>query len=279
MRRIIKTTLLLLFLVNFSGGCGGNQPVKPPTLQGEAARHTAAFARNMKLGRYTLALSDAEMALAINRMLDRGDRVAVSLNNLGTVQERLGFLKKAEASYEESVGLSRKSGEEMILGVALNNLAGMIVESDAAEAESLAREAERLGAEGSWPGIRARAVHNRARAALERGAIDESRALCDQALALAVSVNEMGTRAACLVTLGRIEASRGDNAAAIRFVEEALAIDRDLEDPYAIALDYTRLAEIQEVSGDEAGAAASRKKAGEIFFILGIGKEELRITN
>jgi tetratricopeptide (TPR) repeat protein len=227
----------------------------------------------MKLGRYTLALSDAEKALAVNRMLDRNDQVAISLNNLGTVQERLGDLKEAEASYEEAVALSRKTGEERVLAIALNNLAGMIIASDAAKAETLAGEAGRIGKKGSWPGIRARAAHNRARAALKRGAVDESRALCDEALALAANANERGTRAACLVTLGRIEASSGDNAAAVRLVEEALAIDRDLEDPYAIALDYTRLAEIQRMSGDEAGAEASLEKAGEIFKILGIGKE------
>jgi len=272
MRDILKTTWLFLFLVYLSGGCGGNQPVKAPTLQDEAARYMTAFSRDMKLGRYTLALSDAEKALAVSRILDRNEQVAVSLNNLGTVQERLGVFEKAEASYKESVTLSRKTGEKRILGVALNNLAGMIVEFDAAKAESLAREAERIGTEGSWIGIRARAVHNRARAALERGAADESRALCEETLALAANSDERGIRAACLVTLGRLEAGRGNKTAAVKYVEEALAIDRDLEDPYAIALDYTRLAQIQKMSGDETGAAASNKKAREILDILGIGK-------
>jgi len=267
-----KTTALLFLLAFLSGSCGSSRPVKAPSLREEADRYTAAFSREMKMGRYAAALADAERALAVNTILDRDDRMAVSHNNLGAIQERMGMFQEAEASFMKAVSLAKKSGNGPILGVAVNNLAASKLHTDVSAAQDLASQARRLGDEGSWPGIQARAVHVLARAALKQGAIDQSRDLCEEGLSLLGESGDRSARAAILITRGRAEAASGDYVKAIKFAAKALAIDRDLEDPYAIAQDHARLAEIYQMSGNTAKAADSREKAGKIFKILGVGE-------
>lgn len=262
--------LICIVITVISGGCSGNRPLKEPTLVNEAARHAGSFERNMRLGRYHLALSDAERALSVNRILDREDPMAVALNNLGTVQDRLLMTEKASASYNEAMEISRRTGADKILAVSLNNMASMLVEKDSTKAESLALEAYEIGRENVWKDVMARAVHIKARVALEKNAADKSAKLCREALAYALDANESSVRAACLITLSRARALEGDYDAALKLVEEALAIDRDRADPYAIAMDYSRLSEIQELTGDEKAARKSRHKAEKIFEILGV---------
>ena len=269
-RATIPVGLIIMALI---GGCAVSRPLGEPTLMDEANRYAAAFKRDMKLGRYSQALSDARRALEVNRILDREVQIAVSLNNLGTVQERLR-LSEAAASYREAVELSRKAGDVRVLAVSLNNFSGMVVEFDPEEAEIQALEAFEIGRTRSWTDVKARALHTRARAALTRGDVKEGRALCTEALAHASTLNGKGIRAACLVTLGRVEALAGNTTAAVNLVEKALVIDRDLADPYPIAMDYIRLAEIQDMAGDTESAGISRGKAEGILRILGISGTE-----
>lgn len=269
-----KTTALLFLLTFVSGSCGSNRPVKVPSLRDEADRYTAAFSREMKMGRYAAALADAERALAVNTILDRDDRMAVSHNNLGAIQERMGMFREAEASFMKAVYLAKKSGNAPMLGVALNNLAGTTLHTDVSAAQDLASQARRLGDEGQWSGIQARAVHVLARAALKQGATDRSRKLCEKGLSLVGESGDRGARAAILITRGRAEAASGNYVKAIKFAAEGLAIDRVLEDPYAIAQDHARLAEIYQMSGDTTMAADSREKAEKILEILGLGTTE-----
>lgn len=262
-----------LILTILSGGCSANRPLKETTLVDKAVRYTAAFKRDMRLGRYQLALSDARRALEIYRILDRDDRIALSLNNLGTVQERLGMVGKAADSYNEAIEISRKSGTARTLAASLNNMAGMIAETDPENARLLAGEAHEIGLRRSWEDVMARALHTRARAALGSGSLDEGRDWCDKALNLASKADQKSTVAASLVTMGMIESLAGNTTAAVKSVEKALVIDRQLSDPYAIAMDYTRLAEIQNRAGDLKGAATSKKKADRILHLLGTGSD------
>lgn len=266
LRSIIPIGLILTIL---SGGCGANRPLKKATLVDVGVRYTAAFERDMRLGRYQLALSDARKALETYRILDRDKRVALSVNNLGTVQERLGMVGEAAASYNEAIEISRKTDTARTLAISLNNLAGMIADDDPENARLLAGEAHEIGLKRSWEDVMARALHTRARAALGNGSLDEGRVWCDKALDLASKANQKSTVAASLVTMGRIESLTGNTAAAVKSVEKALAIDRQLADPYAIAMDYTRLAEIQNRAGDVKAAGISRGKADRILRLLG----------
>jgi tetratricopeptide (TPR) repeat protein len=147
----------------------------------------------------------------------------------------------------------------------------MISENDPESARLLAGEAHEIGLRRSWEDVMARALHSRARAALESGSPGEGRDWCDKAMALASKANQRSTVAASLVTMGRIESLAGNTAAAVKSVERALAIDRQLADPYAIAMDYARLAEIQNRSGDVKAAGISRTKADRILRLLGTG--------
>lgn len=260
-----------LILAILSGGCSANRPLKETTLVDKGVSYTAAFKRDMRLGRYQLALSDARKALEIYRILDRDDQIALSANNLGTVQERLGMLGKAADSYKEAIEISRKADTARTLAVSLNNMAGMIAETDPENARLLAGEAHEIGLRRSWEDVMARALHTRARAALGSGSLEEGRVWCDKALDLASKANQKRTVAASLVTKGRIESLTGNTAAAVKSVEKALAMDRQSADPYAIAMDYARLAEIQNRAGDVKAAGISRGKADRILRLLGTG--------
>ncbi|MGD8352946.1 MAG: tetratricopeptide repeat protein [Pseudomonadota bacterium] len=269
-----QMVLFSLFLMLATAGCGANRPVKETTLTDKMISSLAAFERDMALGRYQLALADARKAVDISRVLDRDEETALTLNNLGTVQQRIGMVEAAAGSYGESVALSKKTGSDRILAASLNNLAGIVVVDDPDKARVLALEAYELGRSRSWQRVMARALHTRARADLQEGALDDGREWCGRALDLANRANEKSTVAAVKVTLARIESIAGNDAVAIRLVQEALAIDRELADPYAIAMDYMRLAEIQTRAGDETGAETSREKARRILDILGIGGEK-----
>lgn len=273
-RAVLFIVLLTGACVFLSGACGVNRPLKEATLVDEALRYGTSFERNMQLGRYQPALSDARKALTVNRILDRDDQIAVSLNNQGVVFWRLGMKPEATASFMEAAAISKIANADKTLAVSLNNLGQIVVETDAVKARLLALEAFEIGKSRSSSGIMARAVHIQARAAFLSGDDAQCRRLCEEALALAKDAGDRGVRAACLVTLGRLEASEGNNGTAVKLVGDALAIDRQRADPYAIAMDYWRLARIHEIAGDEKAADMSLEKAEEIFQILGIKAPE-----
>jgi len=270
MRKLRVNLLVVAVLGAFASGCAANKPLPEPSLAQEAIGHTVSFERNMKLGRYLLALSDARKALDVSRILDRDDLVALSLNNLGAAQERVGSAPAAALSYREGIRISEGTGAQRTLAVSLNNLAGLIVETDPEKARDLASEALEIGRSRSWEDVMARALNTQARAALNKGDAGEALALCDAALEMAAKANGNRIRAAGLITRARIEAMTGDFKAAVGSAEEGLALDRALADPYAIALDHVRLAEIYSGAGDEGAAAVSREKAARIFRILGV---------
>jgi tetratricopeptide (TPR) repeat protein len=264
MKRPLILVFLLTIVVFFASACVGSRPLKKETLADEASRYTASFQRSMHLAHYHAAMSDALRALEVARILDRKELIAFSLNNLGAAQERLELTVEAENSYGGAVNLSRGSDLPRILAASLNNLAGLVVEKDPGKSETLALESLEIGRQHSWMGVMARAFHNRARAALQGGEVQVAVELGRKALDHASTADEQGTRAAVLVTLGRAEGAMGDPSAGIRLIEEALIIDRELQDPNAIAMDYTRLAEIQEMAGKADDARSSRQKAQEI---------------
>jgi tetratricopeptide (TPR) repeat protein len=269
MTRTVYLIITAILLVSLAG-CGGNKQVRQPTLEDEALRYSTRFQRDFSLGRYGLALNDAHQALEIYRSLDRDRDTAVSLNNLGVVQERLGMRDEAEAAYREALSLARSADDMRTVSSALNNLAGMLADRGTAEAVDLAEEARTIARDQGWTEAEGRAVHTLAVVSLEAGDVKRAEELGRQALKLTASSGGGGSEAACLVTLARISALSDDLDAALEQINQALAIDRDRGDPYAIAMDYRAKAFVQDLARDMEGAEESLEKSEKIMEFLGI---------
>ncbi len=269
MTRTWYLTITALLLVSMAG-CGGNRQVRQPTLEDEALRYSTRFQKDFSLGRYGLALNDAQQAVEIYRSLDRDRETAISLNNLGVVQERLGMKDEAEAAYREALSLARFADDLRTVSSALNNLAGMFADSGAAEAVDLAKEAIGIARDKGWTEVEGRAVHTLAVVSLEAGDMRRAEELGRQALKLTAGKGGGGSEAACLATLARISALSDDFNAAMEQINQAIAIDRDRGDPYAIAMNYRTKAFIQDLTRDMEGAEESLEKAEGIMMFLGL---------
>jgi tetratricopeptide (TPR) repeat protein len=251
-------------------GCGGNKQVRQPTLEDEALRYSTRFQNDFSLGRYGLALDDAQQAIDIYRSLDRDRDTAVSLNNLGVIQERLGMRDEAEAAYREALSLARSADDMRTVSSVLNNLAGMLADSGTVEVVDLAKEAMTIAQDNGWTEAEGRAVHTLAVVSLGAGDMKRAEELGRQALMLTASAGGGGSEAACLATLARISALSDDFNTAMEQINQAIAIDRDRGDPYAIAMDYRTRAFIQDLTRDMEGAEESLEKAETIMTFLGL---------
>jgi predicted ATPase/DNA-binding XRE family transcriptional regulator len=149
-----------------------------------------------------------------------------------------GFLASAQYNFEqatrwldESLKLSRRNGERVMIGVTLNAL-GMAETSrgDYERAESVLREAvaifEELG-DRRRAGV---AFQNLALAALFRGDAESAQALAMEALSLVRTEGDQWNLGISLATLGLALSRRGEYRHAEALCDEACAAFRDLDD-------------------------------------------------
>ncbi|TNF50562.1 tetratricopeptide repeat protein [bacterium] len=274
MKRALHLTITAVILIAVSG-CGSNKQVRQSTLEDEALRYSTRFQKDFSLGRYGLALNDAQQAVQIYRSLDRDRDTAISLNNLGVIQERLGRKEEAEAAYREALSLARSADDARTVVSALNNLAGMLADGGTAEAVDLANEAMTIARDKGWTEAEGRAVHTLAMISLGAGDMKRAEELGRQALKLTAGTGGGGSEAACLATLARISALSDDFDTAMEQINGAIAIDRDRGDPYAIAMDYRTKAFVQDLTRDMEGAEESLEKAEGIMEFLGLEGGEI----
>ena len=272
MRRTAFSCGVVVLLAVFLSGCMGNQPVKSPTLEDEARTYSRRYSENFYMGRYRQAISDAARSLEIYRALDMERETAISLNNLGAVQDRLGMLDQAIVSYREAIALSRENDDPLTLAPALNNLAVTLAPTDQATAAALAGEARALASARGLNLAEARSLRTLATISLASGDFNGAEEFCRQALALSGGPGGESIRAACFATLGRLLARSGDHEAGLESVRSGLAIDRKRGDPFSIARDYQAMAEVQDAMHDMDGAEKSLEKAESILMFLGINR-------
>ena len=270
MKRAAVFSGIVAFLVIFLSGCMGNRPVKRPALEDEARTYARRYDEDFYLGRYHQAIRDAVRSLAVYRALDLDRQTAISLNNLGAVQDRLGKVDKAIGSYREAIALSRDLNDVSTLTAALNNLAGTIAATNPVQAAALANEARDIASDRGQTIVEARALSVLASIAFASDDLGGAATLCRQALELSAGAGGEGVRAACLARLGRLLARTGNPEAGLESVKSGLAIDRKRGDPFSIARDYQAMAEVLDALHDLEGAEKSLEKAEDILRFLGI---------
>jgi predicted ATPase/class 3 adenylate cyclase len=184
-----------------------------------------------------------EEALEVAREL--GDERAISgvLQNLGEVRSSQGDHERALAHYEEAVALRRKLGDSLLVTDAVHNLGwAAFVAGDAARARTAFEESEVLARELGETLHTAEALKMLGELDLLEGDVDRAEERIQASLAIYTKVEADRDRAACLLALGGVAASRGlhDEAAHLFGAAEGLRGDASLEAPERAVVDRFR---------------------------------------
>lgn len=171
------------------------------------------------------ALRYYTMALEIYRRREFTSGIAGCLLNIGTIQQELGRLDEALASYLEARNMTEKLGDRYLLSI-LHNDIGAVELAQGRYAEAI-------------------------------GEFQTAKAICEadgRSQGLVVS----------LVKLGEATAQQGQHRASIAFYEEALPLAEKIEDRAMVAEIHRALAGERESLGDLAGALAELRLHGDL---------------
>jgi non-specific serine/threonine protein kinase len=152
---------------------------------------------------------------------------AKALRAVGALAWTRGDYRRAEEAFEESLALSRESGDRRTIARALNGLG------------SVARD---------------RGDYARARTFLEESLALWRRLGNDEGIGLA------------LQNLGNVAFYQGDYPRAVEFYEESLALYREMGERHASAISLNNLGEVARIRGDYARAAELGKESLRVFW-------------
>jgi DNA-binding NtrC family response regulator len=221
-----------------------------------------------------------EEARSRYRRLGAEDRVAAAENNLGLVCTGLGEWDAARAHFAEAIGITRRHGSTDLLGNRLVNLGVLETKLGAWDRAGATLEEARECFERSGN------PHHRAMIALALGHLarltrrfDDAARLLGEGLAQALAQRQLREEAVAREFLGDLALDKGDVRQAWQGYRAALA----LADRLAPALDLEveilhRLARVQVMTGDLAGAQKSLARARSASAKLDDPYEEARIA-
>lgn len=157
---------------------------------------------------------------------DRG-RVALTLNNLGTLEQETGNLAGARKSFEEALAVFREIGARRVEGMAMGNIANVAMDQgDLNVAVSGFRDALRIAREvGDRPAV-GRNLNNLGVALWQLGDLPEARTTLIEALTAARASGSKNIEAVVLIGVGDLLLEQGRLAEAQSRYEEALTITR-----------------------------------------------------
>ncbi|HEX5718318.1 MAG TPA: CHAT domain-containing tetratricopeptide repeat protein [Thermoanaerobaculia bacterium] len=182
-------------------------------------------------GRYDEAAALFDRALALPQ--DPNER-AKALLNRGYLHRDLGEVDRARERFNAAVALSRQAKDQDNEAKALNAL-GVLAQDEGRPAAAL--EPLRAAFALRSPGTRGQANTLNALGVSYRqlGRLDDARRAYAEALAIFRKLGDAREQARCLGNLGRLEATLGDDAAALDHLDGALRFFQTLADPPAEA--------------------------------------------
>jgi ATP/maltotriose-dependent transcriptional regulator MalT/DNA-binding SARP family transcriptional activator len=202
----------------------------------------------LRLGRFEEAIADLEAAKSVYQRIGSSD-LSYPLSSLGEIRRERGDLALARAAYEEAVALAEESGDLQSLVPALAGLARVLAAEDPEGAAALAERAVSFG-----PGMGlVEALLASAVVALAAGESERAAGFAAEAEAAARARRDRAGLAEAL-ELGALASP--DPAAALDRAEQALAVWRDVQDPFGAARAQLLLARLL---GAERGRGPARE--------------------
>ena len=204
-----------------------------------------------------------EEARSRYRRLRAEDRVAAAENNLGLVCTGLGEWDAARAHFAEAIAITRRHGNAEVLGYRLKNLGVLETKMGAWDRAKATLEEARDCFD------RADDRRHRATIALALGHLarltrrfEDAAQLLGEGLAQALAQRQLREEAVAREFLGDLALDRGDVRQAWQGYRAALAVADRLKPALDLEVEILhRLARVQVMTGDPAGAAKSLARA------------------
>jgi Tfp pilus assembly protein PilF len=252
----------LLWAVVLLAACSAPPPASAPP-SGEVAvveanRRADAYLRS---GNLEGAARYYREAIRLAQSVEAAEGIAANAINLSIVYQRLGKLDDARASLAPLYEQSRLSfSADRLAQAALRHSVLDLEERRLASSnEWVDRAASLCGQRGC---ALAGAIHNvKGQLALEAGRPDLAAASAKAALNASRASGDRAEAANALRLLGVTAIRAGDAGPATGYLEEALAIDRDLAAPRKIYLDLIGLGRASALRGDRGAARSFYERA------------------
>lgn len=248
----------------FLAGCVAPPPAGPPP-SGEAAvieanRRADVYLRS---GDLEGAARQYREAVRVARSVEDAEGIATNAINLSIVYQRLGRPEDARASLAIVLEGGRLgfSGERMAQAALRRSVLDLEERRFAGAGEWLERAAAYCGRGCS---VSAAIQNVRGQLALEAGRPDQAAASARAALGASRASGDRAETANALRLLGATAIRAGDAGAAIGYLGEALAIDRELAAPRKIYLDLIALGRANALRGDRAAARSFYERASAV---------------
>ena len=268
MLHVASGTLMRLRLFSPVLGCAllvacSQPPVKPApegtTAVIDANRRADTYFRNGNLSnaaRYYLE------AIRLAQAIEDADGIAANAVNLSIVYQKMGKYAQARASLALILEQQGKLTfpRERLAQAALRRAVLDVDERQFASAADWIEQAANYCSQTNCP--LAAGIHNvRGQLALEAGQIDAATASANAALSASRGTGDRAETGHALRLLGLAAMGKGDAAAALGFLEQALVIDRELALPRKIYLDLIGLGHAKASSGERDAARAYYERA------------------
>jgi tetratricopeptide (TPR) repeat protein len=258
---LLRTAALL---PAFLAACVAPPPASPPP-SGEAAVIEANRRADVYLrgGDLEGAARQYREAVRLARSVEDAEGIAANAINLSIVYQRLGRREDARASLAIVLEGGRLgfSGERMAQAALRRSVLDMEERRFAGAGEWLERAAAYCGRGCS---VSAAIQNVRGQLALEAERPDQAAASARAALGASRASGDRAEAANALRLLGAAAIRTGDAGAAIGYLGEALAIDRELAAPRKIYLDLIALGRANALRGDRAAARSFYERASAV---------------
>lgn len=181
-------------------------------------------------GDFEGAIARMEQALTLSRQSGHWQNEGTALNNLGVIATDQGHYAQADAYYREAMAIYRQTGDRWNQGKILGNHGGVFIDlGDYAAAEAHITEAAHIFEAVGDHRARSHQLTDLSLLAHYRGDDETALARGHQALDLALAVDEWPGQANAWLKLGHARLGLGQVAAAKAAYQQALDIERRLE--------------------------------------------------
>ena len=241
--------------------CVAPPPATPPSA-GEAAmidanRRADAYLRG---GDLEGAARQYREAVRVARSVEDAEGIATNAINLSIVYQRLGRPDDARVSLALLLERSPLAfSADSLAQAALRRSVLDMEERRTADASAWLERAAAYCGRGCT--VSAAIQNVKGQLALEAGRPDQAAAAARAALSASRSTGDRAETANALRLLGGVALRSGDGAGAAGFLQEALAIDKDLAAPRKIYLDLIALGRASALKGDRSAARAFYERA------------------
>lgn len=220
------------------------------------------FVYSTDLADYGKSLSYHLEALAVRERMNDKPAVALSLNNIGIVYERLHDYAHALSFFDRALNLRRELGNKARVASTLNNIGDTYLDKgDYAKALTAQREALALRLEGNDRSAVALSHRNIGMIYLAQKKLDDAVRELSEARDLADQVGDKGLAVQVRLGLAAYERAKGVPHQAATYANEALGIAQGMGSRELVRQSNDELAAAQEAQGQLAEALRSFKRS------------------